>query len=124
MRFLTAVALSCALSCGIGVNANAQQFTMKISSPTTNDITTEWMRVMKAGVEGRSGGRIKVEGYPANQLGQLPRAVEGVALGTIEVTISAIGFYVGLEPRFEALEVPGLFDDMRHAIRTLADPEA
>jgi TRAP-type transport system periplasmic protein len=108
----------------VGTNVAAQQFTMKISSPTTNDITSEWMRVMKAGIEGRSGGRIKVEGYPSNQLGQLPRAVEGVALGTIEVTISAIGFYVGLEPRFEALEVPGLFDDMRHGLRVLADPEA
>ena len=112
-----------ALCCAIGTNVAAQQFTMKISSPSANDITTEWMRQMKAGIEGRSGGRVKVEGYPANQLGQLPRAVEGVALGTIEVTISAIGFYVGLEPRFEALEVPGLFDDIRHGLRVLADPE-
>ncbi|MFM9886170.1 MAG: TRAP transporter substrate-binding protein [Burkholderiales bacterium] len=123
MRVSTRAVAALAVSFGIGATANAQQFTMKISSPTTNDITTEWMRVMKAGVEGRSGGRIKVEGYPANQLGQLPRAVEGVALGTIEVTISAIGFFVGLEPRFEALEVPGLFDDQRHALRVLADPE-
>ncbi len=126
MRFprITTAALSVALACGFGASATAQQYTMKISSPSTNDITTEWMKLMKAGIEGRSGGRIKVEGYPANQLGQLPRAVEGVALGTIEVTISAIGFFVGLEPRFEALEVPGLFEDIRHGIRVLADPEA
>ena len=107
----------------IGASAHAQQFTMKLSSPTANDVTTEWMKSMKAGIEGRSGGRIKVEGYPANQLGQLPRAVEGVTLGTIELTISAIGFYVGIEPRFEALEVPGLFDNLPHALKTLGDPE-
>jgi len=106
-----------------GTGALAQQFTMKISSPTTNDITTEWIKLMKAGIEGRSGGKIKVEGYPANQLGQLPRAVEGVALGTIEVTISAIGFYVGLEPRFEALEVPGLFTSLEQGLRVLAHPD-
>ena len=116
-------AVSLALMFGFGASAQAQQFTMKVSSPTTNDITIEWMKAMKTGIESRSGGRVKIEMYPANQLGQLPRAVEGVALGTIELTISAIGFFVGLEPRFEALEVPGLFDDITHGLRVLADPE-
>ncbi len=49
--------------------ASAQQFTMKLSSPTVNDLTQEWMKEFKAGVEARAGGRIKVEMYPANQLG-------------------------------------------------------
>ena len=118
-----ATALASALLMATTPPVAAQTFTMKLSSPTNNDITSEWMKAMKAGVEGRSGGRIKVEGYPSNQLGQLPRAVEGVSLGTIELTISAIGFYVGMEPRFEAFEVPGIFDDMKHALRTIADPE-
>lgn len=39
------------------------------------------MKEFKAGVETRSNGRIKVEIYPANQLGQLPATVEGVAFG-------------------------------------------
>lgn len=112
-----------ALACSIGAAAQAQQFTMKISSPTANDVIFEWMKTMKAGVEGRSGGKVKVEMYPANQLGQLPRAVEGVALGTIEVTVAAVGFFVGLEPRFEALEVAGLFDDMEHGLRVLTDAD-
>ena len=63
--------------------ANAQQFTMKLSSPTVNDAPHEWMKAFKAGVEQRSGGRIKVELYPASQLGQIPTTVDGVALGTI-----------------------------------------
>ncbi len=112
-----------ALACSVGGLAQAQQFTMKISSPTANDVLFEWMKTMKAGIEGRSAGKIKVDLYPANQLGQLPRAVEGVALGTIEVTAAAVGFFVGLEPRFEALEVPGLFDDVEHGLRVLADAD-
>lgn len=105
------------------VAAHAQQFTMKLSTPTTGDVTIEWMNVFKAGVEKRSGGRIKVEIYPASQLGQIPRTVEGVALGTIEMTVPAVGFYVGLEPRFQVFDAPGVFDSVEHAQAVFADPE-
>src|SRR5690349_17650063 len=103
--------------------AQAQQYTMKLSTPTINDVTIEYMNAFKKGVEARSGGKIKVEIYPANQLGPIPRTVEGVALGTIEMTTPATGFYVGLEPRFLVFDAPGLFDDMRHAERVFADPD-
>lgn len=101
----------------------AQQYTMKLSTPTINDVTIEYMNAFKKGVEARSGGKIKVEIYPANQLGPIPRTVEGVALGTIEMTTPATGFYVGLEPRFLVFDAPGLFDNMQHAERVFADPE-
>jgi len=103
--------------------ANAQQFTMKLSSPTINDVQHEWMKAFKSGVEARAGNRIKVEIYPANQLGQIPRTVEGVALGTIELTAPAVGFLIGLEPRFEVFDAPGLFDDVRHGQAVLNDPD-
>jgi TRAP-type transport system periplasmic protein len=99
------------------------QFVMKLSSPTINEVSHEWMKAMKAGVEQRSGGKIKVEMYPANQLGQLPATIEGVALGTIEVTLPAVGFVVGLEPRFQVFDAPGLFDSLEHAARVFADPD-
>jgi TRAP-type transport system periplasmic protein len=103
--------------------AYGQEFTMKLSSPTINDVSHEWMKAFKTGVEQRTGGRVKVEIYPANQLGQIPRTVEGVALGTIEFTAPAVGFLIGLEPRFQVLDAPGLFDDMAHGNQVLTDPE-
>ena len=103
--------------------ASAQQFTMKLSSPTINDVTHEWMKAFKAGVESRSNGRIKVEIYPANQLGQIPATVEGVALGTIEFTVPAVGFLIGLEPRFQTLDAAGLFDSVEHGQKVLNDPD-
>jgi C4-dicarboxylate-binding protein DctP len=103
--------------------AHAQQFTMKLSTPTNNDVTIEWMNAFKAGVEARAGGRIKVEIYPASQLGPIPRTVEGVALGTIELTAPAVGFMIGLEPRFQVFDAPGLFDSVLHAQKVLTDPE-
>jgi TRAP-type transport system periplasmic protein len=100
-----------------------QQFTMKLSSPTVNDVTHEWMKAFKAGVESRTNGRVKVEIYPANQLGQIPATVEGVALGTIEFTVPAVGFLIGLEPRFQTLDAAGLFDSVEHAQKVLGDPD-
>jgi TRAP-type transport system periplasmic protein len=78
---------------------------------------------MKAGIEPRTNGRIKVELYPANQLGQIPRTVEGVALGTIEMTLVASGFFIGIDPRYLVFDAAGLFDDMDHGNRVFQDPE-
>jgi len=102
--------------------ASAQQFTMKMSLPTINDVVHEYFKAIKAGVEQRSGGRIAVQIYPANQLGQLPVVVEGVALGTIEAAASANGFWVSLEPRFQVFDAPGLFDNVLHGIKVTNDP--
>jgi C4-dicarboxylate-binding protein DctP len=104
-------------------NASAQQFTMKLSSPTVNDVTHEWMKAFKAGVEQRSSGKIKVEIYPASQLGQISTTVEGVALGTIEFTVPAVGFLIGLEPRFQTLDAAGIFDSVEHGQKVLADAD-
>lgn len=106
----------------VATPALAQQFTMKLSSPTINDVTHEYYKRLKAGIEKSSGGRIKVEIYPANQLGQIPATVEGVALGTIEATSVANGFYVSLEPRFQVLDAPGLFPDLMTGYKVLRDP--
>ena len=110
------------LAATLATAAHAQQFTMKLSAPTVNDMNVEYMKAMKAGLESRSGGRIKVEVYPANQLGQIPRTVDGVALGTIEMTLVASGFFIGLDPRYLVFDAPGVFDDMDHANRVFQDP--
>ncbi len=102
--------------------AHAQTHTMKISSPTVNDLSQEWAKEFKAGIEARSGGKIKVEFYPANQLGPIPATVEGTAMGTIEAAVPASGFFIGLEPRFQVFDAPGLFNDLGHAQRVFADP--
>ncbi len=104
-------------------SANAQPYTMKMSLVTINDVTHEYYKALKAGIDARSGGRLKVEIYPANQLGQIPAVIEGVALGTIEVGSAASGFFVSLEPRFQVMDGIGMFDNIQHAYRTFADPE-
>lgn len=124
MKMKSAILRSAVMAAMVAASLPAMaQFTMKLSAPTINDVSYEWMKAMKTGVEQRSGGKVKVELYPANQLGQLPATVEGVAMGTIEATLPAVGFIVGLEPRFQVFDAPGLFDTIEHAQRVFADPD-
>lgn len=122
MRNIIRYCATLLLSCGLAASASAQQFTMKISSPTINDATQEWAKQFAAGLKARVGDKIKVEFYPASQLGQIPATVEGVAMGTIECVAPASGFLIGLEPRMQVFDAPGLFKDMAHGQRVLADP--
>lgn len=117
---LRAAAAACVFAAAA---AHAQQFTMRISSPTVNDATQEWAKLFKKGVEARSKGRIRVEFYPASQLGQIPATVEGVAMGTIQMSVPATGFLIGLEPRFAVFDAPGLFTSVEQGEKVLNDPE-
>src|SRR5690606_27153177 len=115
------LALSALLMSSVAVQA--QEFTIKVASSTANDVIQVWMDAFKAGIETQSAGRVAVELYPANQLGQVPATIEGVSFGTIEVTVPASGFFIPMDSRFEVLDVPSLFNDMDHAARVLSDPE-
>ena len=98
--------------------------TMKLSTPTPpNDVSVDWMKAFKAGVDARAPGRMKIEIYPASQLGQIPRTIEGVLMNTIELTAVAVGFLNEVEPRYRVFDAPGIFDDIAHSARTLQDPE-
>jgi TRAP-type C4-dicarboxylate transport system substrate-binding protein len=115
-KLLLAVALLAATSAG------AQQFTMKLSTSTSGDALVEWLNTFAKGVQASTGGKVKAEVYPASQLGAIPRTIEGVALGTIEMSLNASGFYEGLEPRFGVLNTPGLFDSLEHGYKVVHDP--
>jgi TRAP-type C4-dicarboxylate transport system substrate-binding protein len=99
----------------------AQTYTLKIGNATINDVQHEWQKRWGARVEKRAGGRIKVEIYPASQIGSIPRMIEGLQLGTLEAWMGPPEFVVGHDPRFQALGAPGIFQDMEHAYRVLGD---
>lgn len=123
MRKLLLCAAWIGVSMAAGAPAVAADFTLKVSSPTNNDVILKWMEAFEQKVEAATDGAIDVQLFPANQLGQIPATVEGVAMGTIEVTAPASSFFVQYDKRFEALDVPGLFRDLAHAQAVLADPE-
>ena len=96
--------------------------TMKLSTATINDTQHEWLRRFAAVVEKDTGGRIKVEIYPASQLGAIPRQIEGVQFGSIQGWIGPPEFLVGIDERYEALSAPGLFINQEQDVRVINDP--
>lgn len=122
-HFAIGLGVAGVLACMAATSAIAQEFTIRIASPTTNDITDKWMTEFEKRVEERSNGRIDVQPYPSGQLGPTPSTVEGVAAGTIEISAPSTGFLASLEPRFFALDIPGLFDSVDHGFKVFTDPE-
>ena len=87
---------------------------MKFATQTINDMQHEYIKVYKTELEKATNNRIKVEVYPASQLGGAPRQTEGLRLGTIEAAIGPVELFVGADPRFQ---VPAL-------VRPLQEPGA
>jgi len=108
-----------AAACG---DANAQTVA-KYSTPTINDIVHWGMKLYKERVESRVGKDLRIDIYPASQLGAIPRVVEGVQLGTIEMATLPPEFMVGLDSRFGVISAPALFENVMHGYLTTHDPE-
>jgi TRAP-type C4-dicarboxylate transport system substrate-binding protein len=114
-------ALVVALTIG-PAQAQDKTFTMKITTPTLNAALDQYAKVYGAAVEKDSGGRIKVEVYPASQLGAIPRQIEGTQFGAIQCAIIPPEFFVGVDERFEVLAAPGLVTSAAQGHRVAADP--
>jgi TRAP-type C4-dicarboxylate transport system substrate-binding protein len=115
------LALACLIAPVDGARAQAQHV-MKIAAVTVRDPVHMVMDEFKRRIEQRSGGRIEARVYPASQLGDISRLLEGLQLGTIESVVSAAGFYQVMHPAFQVGDVPGLFRDMHHAHKAMTDP--
>ena len=76
----------------------------------------------KKEIEKRTNGRIKVQIFPAAQLGTIPREIEGIQLGTQEAFHTPPGFFIGINQAFQVTDAPGLFDDLTHLHRTINHP--
>ena len=121
IRVAGILGLAAVLSLG-GAHAQDKQFVMKISAPTINAVPDTYGRNLAAAIERDSGGRIKVEVYPASQLGSIPRQIEGTQFGAIQMSVLPPEFFVGIDERFEIMAAPGLIHDLAQGQRMAADP--
>jgi TRAP-type transport system periplasmic protein len=115
MKWLALLALAALPATGLS------QTTMKMASATINDVQHEWLKRFDAAMKPHAS-RLKIEIYPASQLGQIPRMVEGVAVGTIESFVTPTSFLVSVEPRFQVFDAIGVFGSPDHLNRVLQDP--
>ena len=98
-----AIAVALSLSPLSARAADDKPIVMKIALATLDDVLHQYAKNYAAAVEKDSAGRIKVEIYPASQLGSIQRQAEGVQFGAIQCQIVAPEFLVGIDERFEVL---------------------
>ena len=78
--------------------------------------------LFKRYVEDRSGGRIKVEIYPANELGSEREQIEGVQLGSIQMCNISEGTVGIFFPEILATAIPYAFRTYTEAWKALDSP--
>jgi len=123
VRALTAGVMAIAASVGIAGAANANSYTMKISTPTINELQHEWAQMYKELLEKKTDNKIAVQIFPASQLGPIASVIEGVQLGSIEATLTPYEFFAGVDRRYQTPGMPGLYSTMQEAYDKLHSPK-
>ncbi|MFN0301668.1 MAG: TRAP transporter substrate-binding protein [Burkholderiales bacterium] len=117
-----AMLVACMFAASSMVNAQ-QVITMKMAHLTVKSGQDHWAETLKAAIEKRAPGRMKIEIYPGGQLGSPSGMTQGAQLGTIEFIQNTPEFMTGIDPRLDAFTAPGVFDGIAHAHRAMHDPE-
>src|SRR5437016_11315856 len=73
-------------------------------------------------VERRTNGRYKVQTFYSAALGAERESVEGVQLGTLDLTLTSTGPLPNFVPEVAILDIPFLFRDYAHARAVLHGP--
>ena len=73
----------------------------------------------KEHVEKATNGSLKIEIYPAGQLGPAQQVMEGLRLGTVELAVVHDGGIPGVYKTFNVFGLPFLFDNHAHAYAEL-----
>lgn len=105
-----------------GFAGAAAGVTMKVGYATLNDPQHAVAQELQKRFAANKDAGIEVKIFPAGQIGKIPRMIEGLQLGTLELMISPPGFMVGINPAFQVPDAPGIFTDVFHAHRSLNDP--
>ena len=73
-------------------------------------------------VEARTNGRYRIQTFYAGALGAERESVEGVQLGTLDLTLTSTGPLQNFVPELAILDIPFLFRDYAHARAVLDGP--
>ena len=104
-------------------SVSAQDFTLRAGhDQPVGSMYDEGHQMFKKLVEERSKGRIRVNVFPAAQLGAEVAMVEGLRLGSIDVACANAPNAAAFVPELGLFSVAYLFKDIAHFERVVNDP--
>ncbi|HEY2970477.1 MAG TPA: TRAP transporter substrate-binding protein [Casimicrobiaceae bacterium] len=121
---LPRLALAAALAAGLAASGPAAgQATLKINiAVAQNSHYGVAIDTFAREVERRTNGRYKVQTFYSAALGAERESVEGVQLGTLDLTLTSTGPLPNFVPELAILDIPFLFRDYAHARAVLDGP--
>ena len=73
-------------------------------------------------VETKTNGRVEIQIFPNNQLGNEKEMVEGILLGTVDITVPSNGIVTNFVPELGIFDLPFLFNDRPHMYSVMDGP--
>jgi len=122
-RLLCPLALSAADALALPTTSAVAQTTLKMNiAVAQNSHYGVAVDAFAREVETRTGGRYKIQNFYAGALGAEREAVEGVQLGTLDLTLTSTGPIPNFVPEVAILDIPFLFRDYAQARAVLDGP--
>ena len=121
MRYINPVMAGLVLACGLTVAADAREMNLAFTPPL-NSHYGDAGKAFAEKMEELSGGDITINLKPAGALGGERDVLEGLQIGSIELTISSTGPVGNFVPSVYALDFPFLFKSYDHARSVLDGP--
>jgi len=121
MRRMIGIAAALALSTAATTSAQAATYTLRLGMVTINDAQHTFAKKYGEELEKRTKGEIKVEVFPAAQLGGIPTQIENLKLGVQGGFAAPPGFFSGINKAFEVPDAPGIYKSFWHAQNAFQD---
>jgi tripartite ATP-independent transporter DctP family solute receptor len=119
---LVPILLAATLALAAGAPASAQTPLKMNISLAQNSSYGVAVDTFAREVEKRTQGRYKVQNFYSAALGAERESVEGVQLGTLDLTLTSTGPLPNFVPEVAILDIPFLFRDYAHARAVLDGP--
>lgn len=118
MRLVTLAAMLAAGMLASGLAGAQERLRVAGNFPVEHSVSRA-MELFKEKVEERSNGEIRVDLFPAMQLGGATENVDQVRSGTIFAVFTSIAYFTRSVPEYEAVSLPFLFDSREQAFRVM-----
>ena len=80
------------------------------------------LTAMAEEIKQRTGGKVEIKLHPGGALGGDREVIEGVQIGTVDMTISSTSIFANFVPDVQVFDIPFLFRDFDHAQGVLDGP--
>ena len=115
-----AVAVTAVFACAYTFAADFSAQTIRLAhTAAVSHAHHEAAQLFAKNVADRTGGKVKVEIYPAGELGDQPALAEQVTLMALDSAVVSLGNLAMYSKKLNAMTAPFLFENYEHAHRTI-----